>query len=788
MQADAAPPAGGEDAAAAAGVLRARATEMAAVVAAFAMPRLKRCGECRACAHPAWKQRCERNAAAAAAAGIPQRRKKGAAGAAGGSPGGGGGGAAPRAVPSGPAPKWPVRPKRPRTAFLLFAEGHHRSYRSANPGAAFAEVAEKTGQAWKALPAEGRAPFEAQAAEAATAHAAASDAFRAELAALLAAGHSLPSHLAPKRRGAKAQGGGDSSAESSDDEGGVRATRWEECVPCARWVVVADGPDGAPICADCRGPVTLTEGAALESWVQCDACGKWREVSKGALRALAAQGEHAAWTCAMRRPGATCKSGADDWGAKRRRIARTVADGTPAAAGGGGVAAPLADRHLVPEEGAARTAVAWAPVTPAPGSAPAPHGPTGGMHGAPCGGVRPATRCEFVPGRDTLLPASLLAAGLDAHDARTGELLLFTAAMPREELRLGEPFVNAAVSAYYAGRLPELRDGRESAGLVDLPTFLAEPRHAEAVEAALFRRRARRAAAAAAAAEVAAAAGLPAPPPDPVVTRYCELNYVVHVKHNQRAVYIGEEGDLTSNGNSIMSFNKSWKSCTIRSWSGGTKMADMPGATPNKLVRSKLSLLLADFEPSLLAMAARAWDLLASHPQAAAAAARQRAYLLGGCGGRARCALGATGWNAYSFNLDYATAAHYDSKNVGGSYSALCIFETGDPFSGSYYMLPQFRMALDVRQGVVLFHRSGDAEVGMHANSGLHCPEPRSHRIAVVLYLTEISERAAELMAAEVAAGAGPAGTASDDDAPLPLPAPAPAPVVEEAAVPEADA
>jgi hypothetical protein len=57
-----------------------------------------------------------------------------------------------------------------------------------------------------------------------------------------------------------------------------------------------------------------------------------------------------------------------------------------------------------------------------------------------------------------------------------------------------------------------------------------------------------------------------------------------------------------------------------------------------------------------------------------------------------------------------------------------------------------------------------------------------------VLYLTEISERAAELMAAEVAAGAGPAGTASDDDAPLPLPAPAPAPVVEEAAVPEADA
>ncbi len=190
------------------------------------------------------------------------------------------------------------------------------------------------------------------------------------------------------------------------------------------------------------------------------------------------------------------------------------------------------------------------------------------------------------------------------------------------------------------------------------------------------------------------------------------------MKHNQRAVYIGEEGDLTSNGNSIMSFNKSWKSCAIRSWSGGQKMADMPGATPNKLVRSKLSTLLAEVEPALLALAAHAWALLEAHPQAGAAAARQRAYLTGGTGARATAALGATGWNAYSFNLDYATAAHYDSKNVSGSYSALVIFETGAPFCGSYYLLPQFRAALDVRQGVVLFHRSGDAEVGMHANSG----------------------------------------------------------------------
>jgi hypothetical protein len=516
----------------------------------FSLVRPRRCGECRACAHPAWKQRCERNAAAAAAAGIPQRRKKStllaspayaaalAAAQAGGAQGGAGG--APR-PPAGPSVAWPVRPKRPKTAFLLFAETHHRSYRAAHPAATFAEVAERTGQAWKALSAEERAPHEAGAAAAAAAHALVADAFRRRVAELLLEGHALPVHLAGKRKGGGAGagfGGGrapaaddDSSGGSDSEDDGTRATRWEECGPCARWVIVADGADGAPVCAECGGPVVLTEGAALESWVQCDACGKWREVSKGALRALAAQGEAAAWTCAMRRPGATCKSGADDWGAKRRRAARAAAAAGGAAAAAAGVPADVAERHAAAAEDAKRTSIGWAPALLASyggASAPAPaHGPTGGMHGAPCGGVRPATRCEFVPGRDTLIDAATLASGLDAHDARTGELILFTSLIPREHHRLALPFVHAAIRAYYLGRLPELRDGRESSGLIDLAAFLAEPRHAEAVEAALFRRRARRAAATAAAVAAAEAEGRPPPPPEPTVTRYAELNYVV---------------------------------------------------------------------------------------------------------------------------------------------------------------------------------------------------------------------------------------------------------------------
>lgn len=40
--------------------------------------------------------------------------------------------------------------------------------------------------------------------------------------------------------------------------------------------------------------------------------------------------------------------------------------------------------------------------------------------------------------------------------------------------------------------------------------------------------------------------------------------------------------------------------------------------------------------------------------------------------------------------------------------------------------------------GVVLFHRSGDADLGVHGNAGLWRPEPGSHRLALVLYQTEV--------------------------------------------------
>ena len=37
----------------------------------------------------------------------------------------------------------------------------------------------------------------------------------------------------------------------------------------------------------------------LQSWVQCDACGKWRTVPPAMLATIEAAGDGAAWACAQ---------------------------------------------------------------------------------------------------------------------------------------------------------------------------------------------------------------------------------------------------------------------------------------------------------------------------------------------------------------------------------------------------------------------------------------------------------------------------------------------------------
>jgi len=44
----------------------------------------------------------------------------------------------------------------------------------------------------------------------------------------------------------------------------------------------------------------------LQSWVQCDECGKWRTVAPAVLAAIEAAGDGAAWACAQARAAHLC--------------------------------------------------------------------------------------------------------------------------------------------------------------------------------------------------------------------------------------------------------------------------------------------------------------------------------------------------------------------------------------------------------------------------------------------------------------------------------------------------
>ena len=60
---------------------------------------------------------------------------------------------------------------------------------------------------------------------------------------------------------------------------------WEECTACQQWVNLGKGQGQLQgMCGGCGAVVAWQEHAKLQSWVQCDACGRWRSVPDHILR------------------------------------------------------------------------------------------------------------------------------------------------------------------------------------------------------------------------------------------------------------------------------------------------------------------------------------------------------------------------------------------------------------------------------------------------------------------------------------------------------------------------
>jgi hypothetical protein len=248
-----------------------------------------------------------------------------------------------------------------------------------------------------------------------------------------------------------------------------------------------------------RGSVSAFFGPAAPRVARpssCHACLVCREIE--------AAGPEATWTCGKLRVGATCRTSTNDWGrAVRAQAARRIREERGAA----GVA-QLATRFVPPRPWAVAALAAQMPpqvrlaiaalqllmqqpaATGAPCAAPRPGLELPSAWAEPAAAAfppaQPAVLCppappanrraaatwhchqpppsslfsEFVPGRDELLPAAQLVAGLDAYDAGGGEHILSTAPLPRVAFSLASPLVLAGLRMFQDKLLPECAEGR----------------------------------------------------------------------------------------------------------------------------------------------------------------------------------------------------------------------------------------------------------------------------------------------------------------------------------------
>ena len=195
---------------------------------------------------------------------------------------------------------------------------------------------------------------------------------------------------------------------------------------------------------------------------------------------------------------------------------------------------------------------------------------------------------------------------------------------------------------------------------------------------------------------------------------------------------------------------KAFRSLPFCSWSGGHRLSECDSSTKkrkgivNQLSRRNdtVGRELQPFFPNLVAAAEILWkEFQAAFPKEAAT---MQQYLQ-------RFddppRIGCTAWTSWTINIDYRTANHVDGKNVDGSFSALVILPSynwgGRNIYGGFYCLPQYGIAIDMlkesNQVKVIFHRSGDRDVGMHGNSAIRYRDGAFMRVAIVFYQTKLA-------------------------------------------------
>ena len=101
--------------------------------------------------------------------------------------------------------------------------------------------------------------------------------------------------------------------------------------------------------------------------------------------------------------------------------------------------------------------------------------------------------------------------------------------------------------------------------------------------------------------------------------------------------------------------------------------------------------------------------------------------------------IGRTCLSTVAVNVNYESCFHLDRGDMRDGYSTLTAVSVGGSYTGGYLVLPRYRVAVDVREGDVLFNQS---HVDLHGNAPIRPDAPGAKRVSFVTYLKEALRRA----------------------------------------------
>jgi len=101
--------------------------------------------------------------------------------------------------------------------------------------------------------------------------------------------------------------------------------------------------------------------------------------------------------------------------------------------------------------------------------------------------------------------------------------------------------------------------------------------------------------------------------------------------------------------------------------------------------------------------------------------------------------IGRTCLSTVAVNVNYESRFHLDRGDMRGGYSTLTAISVGGRYAGGLLVLPRYRVAIDVREGDVLFNQS---HVDLHGNTPIRPAAPGAKRVSFVTYLKEMLRHA----------------------------------------------